>query len=119
MENTYWKLISAKSLQKKYPGRYLRPTNSELLLGLKKGNCVQVIAKKKLLHPKSIRVKLINLEIVGRVNGLYHGRLSEVPLQGDELDMNRLFAFRPEHVLSITLQRAPIFIEQTTVKKIA
>ncbi len=101
IKDASWKLVSAASLQKKFPHRYLRPTSSHLLGGLKKGNIVQLLAKAVFTQPKSIQVKFIDLEIMGRKDGKYFGRLLDQTALGDGLEQERFFAFRPEHVLSV------------------
>jgi len=102
MQAIRWKLVNAKSLQKKFPNRYLIPELSELRSLLKKGNQVQLVAKLIQHRPKkSIRVKFIHLEIIKKEGSLYYGRLIDDHAVDVDLDSAACFAFRPEHVLSI------------------
>lgn len=97
-----WKLVNAKSLQKKFPNRYLIPELSELRSLLKSGNQVRLLAKLIQHRPKkSIRVKFIQLEIIKKEGSLYYGRLIDDQVADVDLDRAACFAFRPEHVLSI------------------
>jgi len=95
---TNWKLLDAEKLQRKYPGRFLRPTNEKLLRMLVRDRFVKLVFQTSNDKPGFIGIEYLWVRLVRFSDGMYTGHLVNQPEVIQSLKKGNVIQFRPENV---------------------
>lgn len=98
MTTTNWKLLNAEMLQRRYPGRFLRPSNEKLLRMLVRDRFVKMVFQSSNNKPGFIGIEYLWVRLIGYKDGMYNGRLVNQPEVIQTLQKGSIIQFRPENV---------------------